>query len=346
MAAPSTSSDAVTAAAGAGPRWAAVGRPSRPRRHRSSAPLAGLLALILISLTTAAWAQDPSVGETVAASYAAWQAGEHAEARDLARQAIALDDGVASIVSRRVLVLALQELGEPAEALAELEQYLAFDLVPKDRQWADELEVALRAALPAPDPEPVEVDPEPPVGDPEPPAVAPVEPDPVPDTTSTGAQPPLFVLAAGGGFQQLGPWSYGAVTAEVSVQLVSPLRLALGYQLGLVGDQPCSATEADGCLAALSSLSLGPQLRFDGAVSPLVTVAFLAGFNGGVDPTALSHYDPLMFGVELGGGVDFGPGPVGVRVRGLFRLLSPPLDRGLPNPGALISVDFVVRAGR
>lgn len=49
-------------------------------------------------------------------------------ARDLAREAIALDDGIASLVARRVLVLALEALGEPAEALRELDQYLAFEL--------------------------------------------------------------------------------------------------------------------------------------------------------------------------------------------------------------------------
>ncbi len=277
--------------------------------------------------------------DAVAASYAAWQAGEHAEARDLARQAILLDEGVASIVARRVLVLALKELDEPAEALSELQQYLSFELVPKDRQWAEELETELRAALPD-EPEPV---PEPvtePVTEPV------VEPDPTPVDPTPAAKSghPLLVIAAGGGFQQLGPWSYGAVAAEASIRLVNPLRLALGYQLGL-GGSSCSATESSGCLAALSSVSLGPQLRFDGAVSPLATVALLAGFNGGVDPL-VSPYAPVMIGFEAGGGLEFGPGPVGVRLRGLFRLLAPIGDGGAPHPGALISVDFVVRAGR
>lgn len=335
----STSFDAARPTVGAGPRSGAAPRPFAPGRRRSSAALAGLLALLLITLAAPAQAQDPNVGEAVSAAYAAWQAGQHAEARDLARQAILLDDGVASIVARRVLILALQELGEPAEALAELQQYLAFDLVPKDRQWADELDGALQAAIPEPTPDPV-VEPDPVVVDPAPvvePA-PPVEPTPA----AAGSQPPLLVLAMGGGFQQLGTWSYGAVTAEASVRLSSPLRLALGYQLGLVGGQPCSATEADGCLAALSSLSLGPQLRFDGVVSPLVTAAFLAGFNGGQSP-----YGDVMLGVEAGGGVELGPGPVGVRVRGLFRLLSRPIgEGGAPYPGALVSVDLVVRAGR
>ncbi len=238
-------------------------------------------------------------------------------------------------MARRVLILALVELGEPERALAELEQYLSFDLVPKDRQWADETHASLQVELPPP----ATIEPEPAIA--EPVAQPVVEPVAQP-VASPRSGAPLLVLAVGGGFQQLGPWSYGAVTAEASVRLASPLRLALGYQLGLVGGQPCSDTEPDGCLSALSSLSLGPQLRFDGALSPVVSAAFLAGFNGGQSP-----YGDVMLGLQAGGGVEFGPGPVGVRARGLFRLLSRPIgEGGTPYPGALVSIDLVVRAGR
>ena len=325
-----------------GLRSAAEDPRSAPRR-RPSRSLLALLSLALgslVALTAPAVAQDATVGDTVTASYAAWQAGEHAQARDLARQAIALDDGVASIVARRVLVLALQELDEPALALAELEQYMSFELVPRDRQWATDLDAALRAALPAvepePPPEPDPVLPDPVV--PEPTAA----PDAVEEPEPARSTAPAVLLSAGGGFQQLGRWSYGAVTAEISWRMVGPLRLALGYQLGLVGGQPCSSTEPDGCLSALSSLSIGPQLRGPGPVSPLVSAEFLTGFNGGLSP-----YGDAMFGVQAGGGIELAPGPVGVRLRGLFRLLSRPVGGVVgPFPGALVAVDLVVRAGR
>ena len=311
-------------------RSAPVRRRSGPRRRRSSA----LLFALILLLASAAAAQDSGVREAVAASYAAWQAGEHEAARDRAREAIRLDDGVATLVARRVLILALQALDEPQQALAEIDQYLAFELLPKDRAWAEDLAVTLRASLPEPEPGEPEPEPEPEPVEPEPEPIEPSAPD-------SGAAPAL-VVAVGGGFQQLGPWSYGAVDAEVSVRLAAPLRLAVGYQLGLVGGQPCDASGPGDCVAALSSLSVGPQLRFALPVQPFVGAGFLAAFNGGESP-----YAPVMLGFDAGGGVAFAPGPVGVRVGARFRLLSRPIGEvGSPRPGALLTVDLELRVGR
>jgi len=327
MAGRSTSSSAATTVAAAAPRSAAA-------LH-----LCGLLLLLSSLLPLGAQAQDTDVRGAVSRSYAAWQSGEHAAARDLAREAIALDDGIASLVARRVLVLALEALGEPAEALQELDQYLAFELTPKDRQWAEERAVALKASLPAPS----TADP-PPEPAPDPPS----EPasDPVDDAAPGGADPdrtaPVLVAAVGGGFQQLGSWSYGAVDVDGSLRLVGALRLRIGWQLGLVGGQPCSAGEPDGCVSALNTVAIGPRARIPGPVSPLLDAGLLVGLNGGDSP-----YAPVMLGLDVGGGVAFVPGPIGARLRGAFRLLSAPIgEAGPPRPGAMVTFDLEVRVGR
>lgn len=203
----------------------------------------------------------------------------------------------------------------------------------------------MKASLPAASDPPPE-----PKSDPltEPAPDSPPEPasDPVDDTAPGAADPnrtaPILVAAIGGGFQQLGTWSYGAVDVDASLRLVGALRLRIGWQLGLVGGQPCSAGEPEGCVSALNTVAIGPRARIPGPVSPLVDAGLLVGFNGGDSP-----YAPVMLGLDVGGGVAFAPGPIGARLRGAFRLLSAPVgEAGPPRPGAMITVDLEVRVGR
>ena len=247
-----------------------------------------------------------------------------------------------TLVARKVLVLALQKLGEPAEALAELQQYLAFDLLPADRQWAEQTEAALRGELPddlADDPpdDPVVEPTDDPVTEP---TDDPIEPAPGGGVVVTPAPTtPRLLLAAGGGFQQLGPWSYGAVWVDGSVGLVGPLRVGVGWQGGAAPNPRCA--EGSDCLAFFNSIDVGIRLRAAGAVaSPWAEVGFLLGVNGGGSP-----YRVAVPGVTAGGGVELGEEAVAFRLRGAFRLLGPLDDGEGVRAGFLAGIDLALRLG-
>ncbi len=148
-----------------------------------------------------------------------------------------------------------------------------------------------------------------------------------------------MLLAFGGGFQQLGPWSYGAPWIDASIALVGPLRLGVGWQGGVAPGQTCPT--GGECLAFLNSVSAGAHLRAAGAIaSPWAEVGFLLGLNGGESP-----YRAAVPGVTVGGGVELGEQRVAFRLRGAFRLLGP-LNEGQPvRPGFLVGVDLALRLG-
>ncbi len=302
-----------------------------------------VLALALLLVPAVASGQ----AEQVSAAYTAFTEGDHAGAVTLAREAIALDPSIATTVARKVLILSLRELDRPAEALAELNRYMAFDLVVSDRRWADQQESELEVLAPgAPAPEPTvepepdtETEPEPePEAEAEPPAV---EPKPETATASPSARP-RAVIAVGGGFQQLTTWSYAAFGVEASVRLIGPLWGGLDSQVALSPRADCTDQPGDeeDCTALFTTIGLGPQIRFDGPANPYVRVAFQAGINGTPSP-----YRVVVPGVEIGGGIELGRGVVSVRPRAAFRLFGPLREGGSVVPGVLVGVDLALRVG-
>jgi len=280
--------------------------------------------------------------DEVSAAYAAFTGGDHAAARDLAREAIAIDAGVATIVARKVLILALRELGDPAAALEELSRYMAFDLVVSDRRWADQQEAELVELVPEPAGAPV---PEPEVAPVPEPAVAPgPEPEaiPAPPEEPPPGPRPALVLAVGAGFQQLSTWSYAAFGAEAAVRLAGPLWLELDGQFALSPNADCSEAtgDEDACTALFTTIGIGPRIRLDGPANPYLHVAFELGVNGNPSP-----YTAVVPGFEVGGGIELGKGVVSVRPRAAFRLFGPLEDGGAVVPGVLVGVDLALRVG-
>ena len=319
--------------------WEASARPAAWSRLRCRAALCAVVGSLLLA--------TPALAGPVEDAYAAYEAGEFTKARDIARGAVAADESVNSVVARKVLVLAFQELGELKEAEAELERFGQLELNEADRDWLTTQKAAVAerlAALSAP-PEPApEAEPEQePAAEPAP--TAETEPAPTADSDAEEQEhtKSAVFLALGGGFQQVSAWSYAAFGGEVGFALIGPLWFSVDAQVSLSPNADCAGGAADdeGCTAVFTTIRPGPVFRFDGKVEAHVHAGFVLGINGPHE-----SYLPVMPGLEIGGGVEFGKGPIAVRPRAAFRLFGPVVQGGPPNPGFLVGVDAVVRLGK
>ncbi|MCO4774067.1 MAG: hypothetical protein KDA24_28810 [Deltaproteobacteria bacterium] len=310
--------------------------------------------------------------DPVADAFSAFKAGEYEKARDIARGAIAVDETVNSLVARKVLVRSLRELGDLDGVLLELENMRGFELLEADEEWVRLQEEAVQALVaerettsaevvesepaeeqdPAPGPEPEAAsEPEPePEAEPEPEseptadadASGPEAESPPSEATASHTSDAVAFIALGGGFQQLREFSYATVGGEAGARLFGPLWFSVDVQLGLSPRQACSATPLDDaqCTSLLTTVRPGLVVRFEGPVEPHVHAGFVLGIIG-PHPT----YNPVMPGLEVGGAVEIGKGPVAVRPRAAFRLLAPPVTGDAPLPGAILGVDAVFRLG-
>ena len=122
--------------------WEARARPAAWSRLRCRAALCAVMGSLLLA--------TPALAGPIEDAYAAYQAGEFTKARDIARGAVAADDSINSVVARKVLVLAFQELGELKEAEAELERFGQLELNEADRDWVTTQKAAVAERLDAP----------------------------------------------------------------------------------------------------------------------------------------------------------------------------------------------------
>ncbi len=179
--------------------------------------------------------------------------------------------------------------------------------------------------------------------EPEPPTES--EPEPAPDAEPAEDEHPrsAVFIALGGGFQQVSAQSYAAFGGEVGFALIGPLWFSVDAQVSLSPNADCFDEGANdgGCTAVFTTIRPGPVFRFDGKVEAHVHAGFVLGING-----PHPAYLPVMPGLEIGGGVEVGKGPIAVRPRAAFRLFGPQVEGGPPNPGFLVGVDAVLRLGK
>ncbi|GEM_PF-3532908 len=301
--------------------------------------------MLLLAFAAPAHADD--VGTLTAEAYAAWKAEDAEAARALATRALAADPGEASLTARKLLVLALEALDEPAAAMGALDDYRSFPLVEADRRWADEAAARIAPSVPPPaDPEETDE------GSTEPPPEPLTEPgevatEPATVGTSGGDAPPL-VLGLGGGYRTLGGRSYVAGALDLSGRIAGPLRLVGGAELALSEPAGCGSQpppDGDGeCRSLLPSLSIGVGVRAPTAPAPFADARFLVAPHGNPD------YVPVQAGGSFGGGVELAPAasPVALRVRAALDLLSPlhpSRDGGGVSLGARVFGELAVRFG-
>jgi hypothetical protein len=304
------------------------------------------VAALLVAASLLCALPSSASADPVSDAYAFYTAGEYEKARDVARGAIAADPSSATLLARKVLILSLKELGALDDATTELARLREFALLPADVAWADERDAELAALRDA------ETEPEAGISEPTSAPIAEPAPAPAPEeprgataetALETPASPrPAVVLALGGGFAQLGGWSYGSVGGQGAVRMVGPLWFAVGADLGVSPGADCSGAPGDegACAALLTAVRIGAMARFDLAVQPYLDAGFVLGINGTRSP-----YRAAVPGLEVGGGVELGAGPVAVRPRAAFRLLGALNEAGAAVPGAVVGVDVAVRLG-
>ena len=137
---------------------------------------------------------------------------------------------------------------------------------------------------------------------------------------------PWVAIGIGGGYQLSAspqrPYHYGQVRLDVSVRLYKILRLVVFFRpafSGLLRSESGVLVEPN-LFTTLPSFGLGPELRWEGPVSPSVSVRLQLAPDDGVHAES-----QLLAGAAVVGGIDIGLGssPLALRPTFAVGLLGP-----------------------
>ncbi len=138
---------------------------------------------------------------------------------------------------------------------------------------------------------------------------------------------PLLTVGVDGGWARLGTeagWNYGTVGLDASLRLRGPLSLAVSVNLGVSdlntngNGEPILTPDGRAERSVLTTIGVGPVLRFSGPVLPEIGVAFRIA----PDPAGTAEL-PVLLGAAVWGGlaIPLGESPLAVRFGGDVGLL-------------------------